>query len=113
MPSSKYKAQPVFAHGRRFASKAEAGRADELILLERSGEISVLLFQPVFELAPPVVLEGRKKPSLRYVGDFSYIHRGVRVVEDVKGVLTPVFRVKQHLMKHIHGIDIRIIGGGR
>jgi len=47
---------------------------------------------------------------LRYFADFMYsdIKTGKIVVEDVKGVITPLFRVKQHLMKSVHGIDVRV-----
>lgn len=64
------------------------------------------------ELAPAVRLHGEKrlKPALRYVADFRYYYFDPRlghfVVEDTKGRDTPVSRIKRHLMKSVHGIDV-------
>lgn len=48
------------------------------------------------------------KPALRYVADFVYWHnqKGCQVVEDSKGHLTDVYRIKRHLMATVHGIEI-------
>jgi len=109
---SKYGAIKTEVNGIMFDSKAEARRYGQLIMLERAGIIAGLTRQMTFVLAPSVKFEGAKKakPALRYVADFIYSdsNTGKIVVEDVKGVITPLFRVKQHLMKHLHGIDIRI-----
>lgn len=46
----------------------------------------------------------------RYRCDFEYWTRdGQHTVEDVKGVLTPAYRIKKKLMAAIHGIEIREI----
>ena len=73
---------------------------------ERAGSIERLEREVVFVLAPAVVINGRKKPALRYVADFTYVRDGMKIVEDSKGVRTAVFRIKAHLMKSVHGIDI-------
>ncbi len=112
MKPSKYKAIRTTVDGVTFDSKREARRYQELKLLERGGEIRGLERQISYELAPPVRLDGesRLKPALRYVADFRYwdfrIH-GV-VVEDAKGMESPVSRIKRHLMKSVHGIDVRL-----
>lgn len=90
-----------------FASQAEARRYGELRLLEQAGEISGLSLQAPFELAPAIVIDGRKKPRLRYYADFAYIEKGRLVVEDVKGVRTAVYILKRHLMKSVLGLDVR------
>lgn len=91
-----------------FDSQREAKRYGQLKMLERAGEISALELQHTFILALPVVLNGRKKPALRYVADFCYnTADGFPVVEDCKGHKTAVYRIKQHLMKSIFGIDIK------
>ena len=81
--------------------------------LQRAGYITGLTLQIPFELAPGVKLEGSKraKPPLRYIADFMYsdVKLGRIVVEDVKGIVTPLFRVKQHLMKSVHNIDVRVV----
>lgn len=110
---SKYHAQPTVIDGIRFASKAEAKRWQELVLLERAGYIRDLKRQVPFELAPAVIFmqpKKRKKPALRYVADATYTDAmtGEFVVEDVKGgAATPLFRAKKHLMRAIHGIEVR------
>ena len=47
---------------------------------------------------------------MKYIADFTYIENGVLVVEDVKGVQTPDFRMKRRLMITVHGIQIRLTG---
>lgn len=103
----KYGNRKVVVDGRTFDSRREAVRYRELRMFERAGEIHDLKLQPVFELAPAVFLDGRKKPALRYIADFSYWTRsGEPVIEDVKGMRTAVYRIKRHLMKSVLGLDI-------
>lgn len=109
MKPPKYKNEKIEAHGRKWDSKKELHRYEELLLLQRAGEIKSLLVQPVFVLAPSVKLNGRKKPELKYIADFSYIEAGYLVVEDVKSSHTrtlPVYRLKAHLLKSTLGIEI-------
>ena len=96
-----------------FDSKREADRWLDLRLLERAGRITGLRRQVAFELAPSVKFAGARsaKPALRYFADFEYFENGARVVEDVKSAATAKldsFQIKRHLMKHLHGIDVRI-----
>lgn len=107
---SKYKAVKTG----KYASKAEARRAEELKLLERSGAITGLREQVVYVLAPSVVVNGRKRPPLRYLADFVYeipdkyneMLVNQIIVNDVKGRITEGYRIKRHLMKSVHNIDI-------
>ena len=103
MNKSKYGA--VKTNG--YSSKKESIRAAELKLLERAGHITELREQVVYVLAPPVVIQGRKRPALRYIADFEYMEKNCLVVEDVKGFRTDVYRIKRHLMASVHGIKIR------
>ncbi len=89
-----------------FDSKKEMARYAVLKLLACGNVISDLKLQVPFELAPSVIVAGRKKPALRFVADFVYHENGKQVVEDVKGVLTDVYKIKRHLMKSIHNIEI-------
>ena len=96
-------------------SRAEAARWDRLCMLQRGGAVRELRRQVLFELAPPVKFAGitRTRPALRYQADFVYQERQrdgswLEVVEDCKGVQTPVFKVKRHLMKSVHNIDLRL-----
>ena len=107
---NKYGARKTQVNGIMFDSMAEARRYGQLLILQKAGHVSGLTLQVPFILADSVILDGRKKPALRYIADFVYcdIKLGQIVVEDVKGVRTPLFRVKQHLMKSVHGIDVRL-----
>ena len=111
---SKYNNRKVELDGFTFDSQKEARRYSELKLLVRVGEISELELQKSFVLAESVKFnnEPRAKPDIRYVADFTYIENGVMIVEDVKSKATkslPVYRLKKHLMKSIHGIEIQEI----
>lgn len=99
---SKYRNQPVDLDGHRFASKAEARRYSELVLLERIGDIADLELQPRY----PLVVEGQKIAT--YVADFRYQRDGRTIVEDVKSPAsrTPVYRLKAKLLRALHGIEI-------
>jgi hypothetical protein len=90
-----------------YASKKEARRAGELKLLLFAGQISELIEQVPFELAPSVVVQGRKRPPIKYIADFVYLENGKRIVEDSKGMRTPVYNLKRHLMMSVHGIEIK------
>jgi len=99
MRRRKYNNQPVVIDGVRFASKAEAARDAELKLLERAGSITIVKRQPRF----PLIVCGVK--ICTYVGDWEYLDLedgSQRVVEDRKGVLTPVFKIKFALAKALY-----------
>lgn len=90
----------------KFDSKREAKRYDELVTLEALGIISNLNLQVPFVIAEAAIVAGKKAKARLYVADFVYETAGERVVEDVKGMLTPEYRLKRHLMKTVLGIDI-------
>jgi hypothetical protein len=68
-----------------------------------------------FVLAGPVFLGGRKKPAIKYVADFTYWDiqaEPVFFVEDAKSPhlrTNPVFRLKMHLLKLVHGIEVTLV----
>lgn len=109
---SKFNAKPQVVDGVRFDSKRELKRWRELQLLERGGKISQLERQLVCVLARGVKIEGEKRarPALRYTVDFRYRDKetGSLVYEDAKGKADTAFRIRQHLMKSVHGIDVRL-----
>ena len=110
MARSKYRAQRTEVDGIVFDSKAEAGRYQELKLLERAGAISNLQRQVRFELAPSVLLHGEKrmKPALYATIDFAYNDKRKEqfVYEDKKGFDNAKSRLKRHLLKAFHNIDV-------
>jgi len=71
----------------------------ELKALQMAGEISGLSLQPAFILQEPFKhpQHGHQR-AIIYIADFRYIDKlGRDIVEDVKGVLTPVYKLKKKL----------------
>lgn len=104
--SAKYNNTKTIVDNIKFDSKREAARYSVLKLLERTKIITELKLQVPFELAPSVIINGRKKPALRYFADFTYVENGRLIINDVKGRLTDVYIIKRHLMQSVHNIDI-------
>lgn len=101
----KYGAVATTVNGIRFASKAESERYQQLIIAERAGKIRALVLQPAW----PLIVEGVKVATYR--ADFSYIDvaTDTEVVEDVKGMSTPVYKLKKKMMAAFYGIEIQEI----
>lgn len=99
MSYSKYKNKKTIVDGIPFDSLKEARRYQELKLLVRGGAIKNLELQPVFELIPSQVYQGKTMRKVSYIADFMYkdIKRGITVVEDVKGFKTDVYKIKMKL----------------
>ncbi|WP_025915813.1 DUF1064 domain-containing protein [Herminiimonas sp. CN] len=108
--AAKYRNKKCVHQGMRFDSQAELRRFLALELLQKAGHITELSRQAKFVLAPAVKLGGKTKPAMRYLADFSYRSAdGVLIVEDVKSPVTlktAAYRMKKHLMMHVHGIEI-------
>lgn len=101
----KYGNQPVCVDDISFASKKEARRYCELLLLEKAEEIDELYLQPKF----PFFVNEIK--VFTYVADFKYrdIRRDATVIEDVKSEATrknPVYRIKKKCVEAYYGITI-------
>lgn len=105
----KYRNNPVVVDGVKFDSMREYKRWERLCGYEQCGLITNLERQVTYVLAPSVKIEGEKRarPALRLKADFRYIdENGNTVVEDAKGFADTSFRIRQHLMKSVHGIDV-------
>jgi hypothetical protein len=100
-PRSKYGAVKTTVNGITFDSKAESQRYTDLYKAQLAGEISGLQVQASYPLEVNGVKLGR------YVADFVYMKDGTVVTEDVKGVPTPVYRLKKKLMLALWGITIQ------
>lgn len=109
---NKYGARKVVVGGETFDSVREYKRWNALCGWEQAGLITNLERQVKYVLAPGVRLAGEKraKTELRYFADFRYVDlmTGQTVVEDAKGRETEAFRIKRHLMKAIHNVDLRL-----
>ena len=106
---TKYGNRFTVVDGIRFDSCAEADRYRVLRLRERAGEISDLELQPKFVLLPAFERNGTKYRAITYRGDFAYIENGRSIVEDVKGMATDLFKVKEKLFRyHYPDIELRV-----
>ena len=102
-PSSKYHAKKITIDKITFDSKKEAIRYQELKLLEKSKAISGLKRQ-----VPYVLIEKSKYGrEIKYLADFVYTENGMIVVEDCKGIKTPVYCLKKRLLAEKYGIVIK------
>jgi len=121
--NGKYNAKKVQYDGITFDSKKEYRRFLELKALEKAGIIKNLERQVKYVLIPaqrePDIIGSRggvKKGKLierecSYYADFVYIvtETGEKVVEDVKGMRTPEYKIKRKLMLFVHHIKIKEI----
>lgn len=82
-----------------FASKAEADAYKTLLMLESTGQITKLELQPVFKF----------EMGFSYVADFriTWADGSVEVI-DVKGYLTPVFKLKAKCMAYFYP-DMKLV----
>lgn len=101
--ATKYRAVRTTVDGITFASKKEAKRYAELLLLQKAGEISDLSCQPVIKCTINGV------HICDYRGDFFYcdLETANCIWEDCKGFKTPVYRLKKKLVLALTGIKIR------
>ena len=97
----KYNAKKTEVDGRVFDSRAEARRYSELCLLGKAGEIQDIECQPKFDI------KVNSQHICNYIADFRYLNKfGEPMVEDVKGVKTPVYRLKKKLVEALYNITI-------
>ena len=104
---SKYNNKKTVIDGIVFDSKKEAARYQDLKILERVGLIQGLEIQPIFALQESYIIGGRKVRALTYRADFAYFEGNQKVVEDVKGMRTAVYKIKKKLFEYKYGIEIR------
>ena len=87
-------------------NKKEAARCNELMLLEKSGEIKSLRQQVRFELIPPTkYTDMPNERACVYIADFVYTQGDVIFVEDTKGFKTPEYIIKRKLFKQKYCSD--------
>ena len=102
----KYRNQKCTIDGIKFDSLKEGTRYRQLQVFVKSGVIANLRLQVPFELAPAVTIHGKKKRALTYIADFCYTEQEQEVIEDVKGFITAVYKIKRHLMKSVLGLSV-------
>ena len=97
---NKYNAQRTIVDSIAFHSKAESNRYKILKLLENAGHIRDLKLQA----SMPFVYNGIR--LFTYYADFTYYSDGIFVVEDVKGMRTPLYKLKKKMIEVYYGIKI-------
>lgn len=116
---NKYHSKKVHRYGMVFDSIKELKRYEDLLFLEKAGEIKNLRRQVKFLLIPSQY-EKKWYPKLNafgqgkclerpvhYVADFVYEENGKQVVEDVKGLRTSEYIIKRKMMLWFHDIRIK------
>ena len=110
---SKYHSRKTVIDGITFMSKKEANRFQELLLLEKAGEIEDLRRQVKYVLVPSQKDDRGKliEREVSYMADFVYFdcRASEYVVEDTKGFKTKDYIIKRKLMLFVHGIRIKEI----
>ena len=116
---SKYNAEKTVVDGVEFASKMEARRY--VVLKSYVGKtITDLERQPKFVLQDAFRYGREAVRKIEYRADFAYTvglgrpgETCYRVVEDVKGMETPEFKIKLKIWKKLHGhlYQFRIVKG--
>ena len=113
---NKYHAKQTVLDGIRFASKSEALRWRYLKDLEKLGMISDLKRQVKFPLAICIdgtdyVIRSQNGHCRFYLADFEYtdLKTKKKIVEDVKGIDTPVSKLKRDIVKAFYGVIVHIV----
>lgn len=102
---NKYRAVKTAIDGITFDSKKEARYYSDLKLLERAGEVTDVELQKPFAITINGVL------VCTYRADFSFYdtrEKRPRVV-DVKGMDTPVSKLKRKLVRAQYGVEVEIV----
>lgn len=98
---SKYRAVKTIVDNIVFDSKSEAARYTKLKMLFRAKQIFAL------ELQPKLTFKIDGKLMFTYRADFAYFEGEKRVIEDVKGYKTPVYRLKKKIIEAAYKVQIR------
>lgn len=97
MLKHKFRAISTKTDGISFASKKEAKRYNELLLLQKSGEVLFFLRQVPFHLAG----------NTKYLCDFMVFWADGNVtIEDVKGIKTPMYILKKKHVEDLYPVKI-------
>jgi hypothetical protein len=101
----KYNNKKTVVDNITFDSKKEALRYQTLKLMEAGNLIRNLRLQVPYKLKVNGVLVCTYKADFVYEEKF---HNGWKeFVEDTKGAMTPVYRLKKKLMRAVYGIEIQ------
>lgn len=105
LSKNKYKNKPIKIDGIRFSSIKEGKRYLDLKLLLKTGKIALLSLQPVYTIK----INGNK--ICKVILDFVYYDEEKRiwVYEDVKGLDTPLSKLKRKMVEASEDIVVTMI----
>jgi hypothetical protein len=110
---NKYNAQGIYLewYGEKkfFHSKAEGERAKQLQILWVAGKITNLTLQPKFNCVVNNVKICQYRADFEYDTVLDNKAIGNRVIEDVKGQVTDIYKIKKKLVESLYGIKIHEI----
>lgn len=112
MGANKYHATKIDSADGKFDSALEYKRWVYLKCLEAEGTIKNLVRQVPYTLIPTLYKDGKVLyRECKYVSDFEYdmVSTGEHIVEDVKGIVLPIFKIKQKLMYDKFGVEVRVV----
>ena len=112
MGANKYHATKINSADGKFDSALEYKRWVYLKCLETEGTIKNLVRQVPYTLIPTLYKDGKVLyRECKYVSDFEYdmTSTGEHIVEDVKGIILPIFKIKQKLMYDKFGVEVRVV----
>lgn len=101
----KYNARGRFVGDHWFPSKAEADRYAQLVEMQGRGTIAGLELQVPYRCVVAGQLVCTYRADFRYVVNPGRLGQRT-LVEDVKGMVTPEYRIKRKLVKALFGFDI-------
>lgn len=110
--TNKFHAVKTEVDGIMFDSKKEAARYLELKLLQKAGKIRSLEIHKRWPLEVNGIKIGAYESDFNYAVDHPRMHDddgtpvSMLVVEDCKGVRTPLYRLKKKIVEALYGIKI-------
>jgi len=106
---SKYGNKKTEIDGHLFDSKKEGLRYQTLKRLEETGEIDCLELQPEYVVQESFKRNGKTHRAIKVRLDFRYIEDKGLIVEDFKGMLTDVYKLKKKLfLNYVEREDLEL-----
>ena len=118
MSRNKYHSKKIVVDNVTFDSLREATRYMELKQLFKAGKIGEPTLQPKFPMntidGRPILIKSKGYPNGRqatYFADFRYfdIETSRWVIEDVKGIDTPVSKLKRAIVEAQYLIEVKLL----
>lgn len=107
---SKYGNKKVEIDGFKFDSKMEGEYYLELLKQKEEGLIIDFKLQPVYVLQEAFTKRDIKFQKITYKADFEVEYPDGEVVAiDIKGMQTPLFRLKQKLFENKYTLELRLL----